>query len=619
MPIHKSARQQSAPSLHTDAAAQRLSDPSLYLNRELSWLKFNARVLLQASHPRHRLLERVKFLAIAASNLDEFYMVRLADLLRRWRAGVETVSPDGLDLDQHVHAVRSAAHKMLDDIGACWSQHLQQPLADHGIHLLDPPDYTPPVRRFLEQHFNAMVCPVLTPLAFDPGHPFPYMSNRSINLAVVVRHRGETKFARVKVPNTLRRFVEVPASVMGTQARGVWLAYLEDVIRTNLSELFPGVEIVSAHAFRIVRDTDILLREDDADDLLESVGRSLKELRHGAPSLVHVEESMPQRVLDILLDNLQVEQDVVVRSSARLGFADWMRIARLHRSALKDPPLVQRARWRSSAPDEIFDDLRYQDVLVHLPYDSFETFENFLRAAVRDPRVLAIKMTLYRVGTTPPIVDLLIEAADAGKEVAVLVELKARFEERRNIEWATRLESAGVHVVYGVMNLKTHCKVCLIVRKGANEIERYAHLSTGNYNTATAKLYTDLALFTSAPRLMADISELFNFLTGYSNQVTYRELGVAPVSLRRMLRSLIVREIGHVRAGRPAGIIIKVNSLSDPRIIRELYRASQAGVSIDLIVRGMCCLRPGVAGVSDSIRVRSIVDRFLEHSRLFFF
>jgi polyphosphate kinase len=310
---------------------------------------------------------------------------------------------------------------------------------------------------------------------------------------------------------------------------------------------------------------------------------------------------------------------VVVRSRTRLGFADWMRVARLHRSALKDPPLVQRVRWQRSAPDEIFDDLKYQDILIHHPYDSFATFENFLRAAVRDPRVLAIKMTLYRVGTAPPVVDLLIEAAEAGKQVAVLVELRARFDERRNIEWATRLEEAGVHVVYGVMNLKTHCKVCLIVRKGANEIERYAHLSTGNYNAATTRAYTDLAMFTSEPRLMADLSELFNFLTGYSSQVTYRELGVAPVGLRRLLRSLIAREIGHARAGRPARIIIKVNSLSDPRMIRELYRASQAGVSIDLIVRGICCLRPGVAGVSESIRVRSIVDRFLEHSRLFFF
>jgi polyphosphate kinase len=601
----------------SDLSRQALRDPSLYLNRELSWLKFNARVLTQARDRAHPLLERVKFLAIAANNLDEFYMVRLAGLLRHQRAGIDRRSPDGLDIDEQVLAVRGAAETMLDDLGRCWIDDLRPALADRGIHFLEPADYTTRVHAFLRQQFNAMVCPVLTPLAFDPGHPFPFMSNRSKNLAVVVRHRGETKFARVKVPDTLRRFVEIPAEL--TEG-GHWFAFLEDVIAANLPELFPGVDILSAHLFRIIRDSDMLLRgDDDSDDLLELVGRELRRVRHGALSLLHVESSMPGRVLDILIENFQAEHDVVVRSSTRLGFADWMRVARLHRSALKDPPLRQRTRWQTSTPDELFDELKDHDVLVHHPYDSFGTFENFLKSAVRDPKVLAIKMTLYRVGASPPVVDLLLEAADAGKQVAVLVELKARFDERRNIEWAERLEEAGVHVVYGVMNLKTHCKVCLIVRKGSNDIERYAHLATGNYNAVTANIYTDIGLFTSEPRMMADLSELLNFLTGYSNQVSYRELGVAPVNLRRTIRRMLAREAAHRAASRPARVIIKVNSLSDPAMIRDLYRTSEAGVPIDLIVRGICCLRPGVPGISETIQVRSIVDRYLEHSRLFYF
>ena len=336
--------------------------------------------------------------------------------------------------------------------------------------------------------------------------------------------------------------------------------------------------------------------------------------------LLEIEQGTPQRVADILAENFQAEPDLTVRSKFRLGFADWIRIARLHRATLKDPPLRQRVFWEASTPDEVFDRLKYQDILVHHPYDSFSTFEHFLRSAVYDSKVLAIKMTLYRVGTKPAVVDLLLEAADRGKQVAVLVELKARFEERQNIEWATRLEEAGVHVVHGLLNLKTHCKLCLVVRKGSGDaIERYAHLGTGNYNPATASVYTDFGLFTSHPRIMADLSELFNVLTGYSKQINYRELAVAPVTLRRRLQQLLRREAEHARAGRPAGVIIKVNALTDPRMVRELYRASRAGVSIDLIVRGMCVLRPGVPGVSDTIRVRSIVGRFLEHSRIFAF
>jgi polyphosphate kinase len=505
---------------------------------------------------------------------------------------------------------------MLYDVGQQWTTQLRPLLSTHGIRLVGADEYTPEVRAYLEEYFNTAVCPVLTPLAFDPGHPFPYIANRSQNIAVVVRYDGETRFALVKVPATLPRFIELPAALAG---EGTAFALLEDAITSNVKELFPGVPVLSAHRFRVIRDSDVLVSENGTDDLMESVARGLRDVRHRPLSLLHVEDSIPDRVLDVLIDNFEAGRDVVVRCPHELAYADWMALARLTRTALRHPPLRQRVFWHRTTAEDMFDRLKYQDVLVHHPFDSFATFEHFLQSAVRDPKVLAIKMTLYRVGATPPVVDLLLEAADRGKQVAVLVELKARFEERQNIEWATRLEEAGVHVTYGLLNLKTHCKACLVVRAGAAGIERYAHLATGNYNPLTASMYTDIGLFTSDPRIMADLSELFNLLTGYSNQVTYRELGVAPVNLRRRLQQLMRREAEHARAGRPAGIIIKVNSLTDPGMIRELYRASQAGVGIHLIVRGMCVLRPQVPGVSDNIRVRSIVGRFLEHSRIIAF
>ena len=593
-----------------------LNDPSLYLNRDLSWLKFNARVLMQSRDGAHPLLERVKFLSIAANNLDEFYMVRIAALRRLHNAGAGRVSADGLDIAEQLRSVRHAADAMLHDIGREWTDNLRPALEAEGIQFVDADDDLPEVRAHLTGLFNAVLCPVLTPLAVDPAHPFPYIANRSQNLAVVVRYRGETRVAIVKVPGTLRRFIEIPPALVGGRTA---YAFLEDVITANLGELFPGVRILSAHQFRVLRDTDITLLGGPTSDLLETVERGLRDARHRPLSLLQLDDSTSARVADALVDNFDADPDIVVRCPHRLGFAEWLPIARLNRPALRDTPHRHRVFWHRTTPDDVFERLKYQDVLIHHPYDAFATFENFLRAAVRDPKVLAIKMTLYRVGTTPPVVDLLLEAVDRGKQVAVLVELKARFEERQNIEWATRLEAAGVHVTYGLIDLKTHGKSCLVVRSGVAAIERYAHLGTGNYNPATANLYTDFGFFTSDPRIVADLSELFNVLTGYSNQVTYRELAVAPVDLRRRLRHLIRREVEHAGAGRPSGIVIKVNSLTDPGLVRELYRAAQAGVSIDLIVRGMCVLRPGVPGVSETIRVRSIVGRFLEHSRVFAF
>ena len=594
-----------------------LSTPALYINRELSWLEFNQRVLAQAQEAHHPLLERVKFMAISGSNLDEFFMVRVATILKKLRADIDDVSMDGLNTEQELAAIRQRALEQMDQMSACWSQSLRPLLAAEGIHFLDTGDYTPAIEQWLTQFFDTHIFPVLTPLAFDPGHPFPYISNLSMNLAVRVKHGGRTKFARVKVPGMLPRFVGIPEHL--SPQPGTSYVFLEDVIRRNIQELFPGTHVEGAHLFRIIRDTDMVIQEDEADDLLESVDRGLKQLRYGALSLLQVEADMPRRVLSILVENFEVEEDIVVRTSERMGFSDWFSLNRLHRPALKDPVFHPRMLWPPDQADKVFEQIADQDFMVHHPFDSFTTVETFLRAAVNDEQVVAIKMTLYRIGANSPLVDLLIEAAEQGKQVAVLVELKARFDERNNIAWATRLESAGIHVVYGLVNIKVHCKLTLVVRKEADGIRRYAHIATGNYNRVTSQVYTDLGLFTADQSLVDDVTEVFNFLTGYSNKRSYNALLVAPVGLRQGIKSLIDREIEHAQAGRPARIIFKNNAVADHGMIKTLYRASQAGVKIDMIVRGLCCLRPGIPNISDNIAVRSIVGRFLEHSRIYYF
>src|SRR5688500_15382236 len=570
-----------------------LRDPSLYFDRELGWLAFNERVLGQA-RDGHPLLERVKFFGIAANNLDEFFMVRL---------------------DKADSRARDQATVMLQDLSQFWTDTLRPQLADERIHIIDAADYTDDDRAYLGRHFNVDVCPVLTPLAFDPGHPFPLVSNRSKNLAVVVEHKGRTKFARVKVPDLLPRFVALP------RADGIRrYAMLEDIIRENLGQLFPGTGIRTAHMFRVVRDMEVAVThpQDTAETILEVVDRGLREQQRGPVSLLEVDHAMPSRVLDLLVENFEASRDVIVRTRGRMGFADWMSLSNIPRPDLKDRPLKPAKIWRKGSPN-IFEEIRYRDQMVHHPFDSFQTVESFVDAAIDDPRVVAIKMTLYRIGANSPVVDRLIKAAERGKQVAVLVELKARFDERSNIEWATRLEEAGVHVVYGVEKLKTHCKLCLVVRQEDDEIRRYVHIASGNYNRTTARIYTDIGIFTAQPGIVADVSELFNYLTGYSNQKDYRELLIAPVALRRRFGKLVAREMGHARRGRPARMIVKSNALTDPSIVRLFYRASQAGVKIDLIIRGVCVLRPGVPGVSDNITVRSIVGRFLEHSRIWYF
>ena len=582
------------PTTTTEPPAEvNLRDPSLYFDRDLSWLSFNDRVLEQA-RAGHPLLERVKFLGIAANNLDEFFMVRL---------------------DQGDSRARARATAMLDELWQLWQKTLRPELAGERIHIVDATDYSDDDRAYLERHFNVHVCPVLTPLAFDPGHPFPLVSNRSKNLAVVVEHKGRTKFARVKVPDLLPRFVALPHDD-GIRR----FAMLEDVIRENLAQLFPGVGIRTAHMFRVVRDMEVAVAhpQDTAETILEVVDRGLREQRHGPVSLLEVEHGMPARVLDLLVENFEADREVIVRTRGRIGLADWMALAAIPRPELHDRPMKPARIWRKGSP-EIFDEIRDRDQLVHHPFDAFQTVESFVDAAIDDPRVVAIKMTLYRISTNSPVVDRLIKAAERGKQVAVLVELKARFDERSNIEWAKRLEDAGVHVVYGLEKLKTHCKICLVVRKEDDEIRRYVHIATGNYNRTTAKVYTDIGIFTARPSIVADVSELFNYLTGYSNQTDYRELLIAPVALRRRFGKLVSREMGHARRGQPARIIIKSNAITDPGIVRLLYRASQAGVVIDLIIRGVCVLRPGVPGVSERITVRSIVGRFLEHSRVWYF
>lgn len=594
-----------------------LSSPALFINRELSWLAFNERVLAQAQDVSHPLLERVKFLAITGTNLDEFFMVRVATILKKFRAGIEDISIDGQTTDQQLATIRARALAQIDDQTACWSQSLRPLLAAEGIHFLEPGDYTPAIDTWLAQYFKDHIFPVLTPLAFDPGHPFPYISNLSMNLAVRVRHAGRTKFARVKVPSMLPRFIALPDNL--SPQTGLSHVFLEDVIRRNIQQLFPGTQVEGAHLFRIIRDTDMVIQEDEADDLLETVDRGLKQLRYGALSLLQVEADMPKRVLSILIENFEVDEDVVVRTADRLGYGDWHALYKLHRPALKYPAFTPRVLWSPEESDKVFDQIADQDFLIHHPFDSFTTVETFLRAAVEDPHVITIKITLYRIGANSPLVDLLIEAAERGKQVAVLVELKARFDERNNIAWAERLEDAGIHVVYGLLNLKVHCKLCLVVRQEADGIHRYAHVSTGNYNRNTSQVYTDLGLFTADEGILDDVTEVFNSLTGYSNRRSYNALLVAPVGLRQGFRALVEREMEHAKGGRPARMIVKNNAVADPGIIKILYRASQAGVAIDMIVRGVCCLRPGIPGISDRINVRSIVGQFLEHSRIYYF
>ena len=605
-----------------DIAPTDLRNPGLYINRELSWLEFNERVLDQARDASHPLLERVKFLAITASNLDEFFMIRVSTTLKKLNNGADEVAPDGYNTEQQLAAMQARARRMLRDQAAVWTD-LRSALEGVGIRVLDRADWSTDVAAHLAGVFERDIAPVLTPLAFDPGRPLPFLANRSMNVAVTVAFQGRTRFARVSVPAVLPRFIVLPESL---SRDGQTLVMLEDVVCACIDTLFLGGSVEGAHLFRVVRDADLELDQADAEDLLQTVEGRLEELRYGPVSMLQLDGDMPARMRQVLVEALGVTPEEVVQldsepgTPSRLGLSDWTQLMRLHRPELKDTPFSARSLWRRDEdPTVIFDRIRDQDQLVHHPFESFASVETFVNAAAVDPQVVAIKMTLYRIGAQSPLLDLLIQAAESGKQVAVLVEIKARLDERNNILWARRLESHGIHVVYGFADLKTHAKLCLVVRQESDGIRRYVHTSTGNYNVETSRAYTDLGLFTADPGVAADVSAIFNSLTGYSTQNTFKRLVVAPRHLRTTLKQLVDREAAHARAGRPAHIVIKVNAITDDAMIRALYRASQAGVTIDLLVRGICSLRPGVPGISERIRVRSIVGRFLEHSRVYWF
>ncbi len=615
----------------TAPPAPDLDDPKLYINRELSLLEFFRRVLEEARDPGNPLLERVKFLAIVASNLDEFFMVRVAGLKQQIAAGVVEISPDGLTPAEQLAAVRKSAAKLMQDSRDCLFNDLLPQLNAAGVHLLEYGDLNEKQRVSVSKYFEDVVFPVLTPLAFDPGRPFPYISNLSLNLAVIVRDLdGAERFARVKVPATLPHLVPLKRSSGSARKDGTvphhhYFVWLEQVIAAHLGMLFPGMQIVASYSFRVIRDADVVIQELEADDLLETMEESMRQRRFGSVVRISVNEAMPPAIRDLLIENLEVDRNDVYSVSGPLGLASLMSLYGLvDRYDLKDTPFlpgVPAVLGDKSVDENIFATLRREDVLLHHPYDSFAPVIDFLRAAANDPDVLAIKQTLYRVGRNAPVVDALLEAVLNGKQVAVLVELKARFDEESNIGWAKKLEAEGVHVVYGLLGLKTHSKIALVVRREGSGIRRYIHMATGNYNTVSATQYTDLGLFTADEKIGADATDLFNYLTGYSAKTDYCKLLVAPINLRSRLVELIRREI--VLAGGPddggGRLIFKLNSLVDKQFIRLLYQASQAGVQIDLIVRGVCGLRPGVPGVSDNIRVTSVVGRFLEHSRIYYF
>jgi polyphosphate kinase len=603
-----------------------LSDPKLYINRELSLLEFQRRVLEEAQDENNPLLERVKFLSIVGSNLDEFFMIRMAGLKKQVAAGVVDLPADGMTPSEQIAAIRKISLALMTQARECLRNDLLPQLDACGIHILDYAQLTERQKETVNNYFHEVVFPVLTPLAFDPGHPFPHISNLSLNLALVIRNRQD-HFARIKVPTSLPRLVPIKRSSGshrrdGTVPHHHYFFWLEQLIAANLEDLFPGMEIGEAHPFRVTRDADMMIQELEASDLLETIEQGVRQRRFGSVVRVTVNKEMPLHIRDLLIENLEMDRNDMYTMDGPLGISNLMGLYQVDRFDLKDSPFLPAlpAPFKNESYDgNIFGAIRQGDILLHHPYDSFSPVVDFLRAAVKDPDVLAIKQTLYRVGRNSPVVRALLEAREQNKQVAVLVELKARFDEESNIGWARALEREGVHVVYGLLGLKTHSKVALVVRKEGDRIRRYVHLSTGNYNAVTAQIYEDIGMFTCDEDIGADSTDLFNYLTGYSAKKDYRKLLVAPINLRARITELVEREIQHQSSGVQGHLIFKVNSLVDKHIIQLLYRASQAGVKVDLIVRGICCLRPGLEGVSDNIRVISVVGRFLEHSRIYYF
>jgi len=604
-------------------------NPELFINRELSLLEFQSRVLEEAQDEANPLLERVKYLAIFGSNMDEFFMVRVSGLRKQVEAGIIDISPDGMTPREQVAAIRKRYAELDNEAHQCFTRKLLPKLQKAGIHILDYEKLSKVQKEKADTYFNETIYPILTPLALDLAHPFPHISNLSLNLAIVIRDpKGNEKFARLKVPGTLPRLIPIKRSSGSTRKDGTiahhhYFVWLEQVVAANIGSLFPGMEIVSVHPFRIVRDADTEIQEIEADDLLESMQETIRKRKFGVVAQVSVYEDFPADIRDLLVENLEIKTTDVFVQRKPLGLVNlWQAYNSIERHDLKYPAFKQhvpKVFREAETADDIFEAIRQRNILVHHPYDSFNPVIDFLNASARDPNVLAIKQTLYRVGRDSPVVGALLEARERGKQVAVLLELKARFDEESNIGWARKLEEAGVHVVYGLVGLKTHSKIGMVVRQEGDRLRRYIHLATGNYNHFTSSLYEDIGIFTCDEAIGADATDLFNFLTGFSAQTEYRKLLVAPVNLRQKIEALIQREIEHAKKGNKARLIFKMNAVIDPRMIQLLYTASQAGVKVDLLVRGMCCLRPGVKGVSDNIRVISVVGRYLEHSRVYYF
>jgi len=600
-----------------------LNDPALYINREISLLEFNHRVLEEAMNPTNPLLERAKFLAIFTSNMDEFFMIRVAAIKQQIAAGITKMTADGLTPKQQLAAIRKKVRSTMSEINQCFET-IQTELAETGVYLHKYRELTKQQREAVEQYFKNEIYPILTPLASDPGRPFPHISNLILNLAVIVKdpETGREYFARIKVPDTLPRLVSIrskPSDSHNTH-RFVWL---EDLIAHNLTALFPGYEIVDVHQFRITRNADYEIESAEASDLLEVIEETVRRRHFGFVVRFNIVVGIPDSVRQLLEENFEVGAEDTYESHGPLNLNGLMELLKLDRPDLKYPPYkaVNHQRLKNiTSTSQFFEIIRQGDLLLHHPYHSFSQLVDFLKAAAVDPRVLAIKQTLYRAGKNSPVVDALMEARENGKQVSALVELKARFDEESNIGWAKALESVGIHVLYGFASLKTHSKICLVVRRDEDGVlRRYVHLSTGNYNAVTANIYTDLGLFTCNPDFGADASDLFNALTGYSKKEDYKKFMVAPRSLRRGLTYLIDREIAWAQKGQPAKLLFKMNAVIDPIFIKHLYRASQAGVQIRMVARSVCGLRPGIPGLSDNIRVTSIIGRFLEHTRIYYF
>jgi len=600
--------------------------PENFFNRDLSWIEFNRRVFEEALNPNLPLLDRIKFISIFFSNLDEFYMIRVSGLKEQVAANVGGPTIDGLTPREQLEKIEATLKPMLESLVELWKNDIHTELRANNVFIHKLTELSEEENNLLNAYFKKEIYPVLTPLAFDPGRPFPYISNLSLSLAVVLLNpKGDKHFARVKVPSILPRLLRVDAIINPQRkkdsgekfsARYIWVG---DLIKANLHHLFPKMEILEAHRFRITRDTDIEIQEDEADDLLRVIEENIRQRKFGNVVRIEVEKDMPGFMIDTLLENLQIHIDDLHVYDGPLGLSDVMVLYDLPLHQLKEKPFYPVTPKWFDEDEDIFSLIRKKDILIHHPYESFKPVVEFIKQAANDPDVLAIKQTLYRVGSNSPIVKYLMEAAERGKQVAVLVELKARFDEENNIFWARELEKVGAHVVYGLIGLKTHAKMTLVVRKEFEGLKRYVHLATGNYNATTAKIYTDLGLFTTDTELCSDVSDVFNFLTGYSKQDEFNKLIVAPLNLRNTFLKLILREIENVKNGGEGKIILKCNAIVDPICIAGLYEASNSGVKIELIVRGICCLVPGVPGVSENITVRSIVGRYLEHSRIYYF